>query len=152
MTLVIDDVSIEIDMDTSQTLDQLESFIKTPAFKADSKAYGVKTEYSAGDNLEFHYNSDQTPPSLKHLSLKQFHPKKKLLFYITKVTGNMGLPKPQLNLPVNESLIERSADIGSNTRLLNFVIHKGASERPVQRTLTADVSVGELKIGLGLTT
>ena len=89
ITLMIDEIGMELEMDSNLTLYQLEEFMKEADFRAASEGYGIHTIFKAGDNLSFRYNSPEAQPSLKHLSLKQFHPKKKLVFYITKENLNV---------------------------------------------------------------
>lgn len=130
--------------------------MKTPDFLAASQAYDIPTVFVAKDDIQFHYNAPEAVPSLKHLSLKQFHPKKKLLFYISKqVVGapqqQQPLPPPQQQAALKESIIERSSHLTNAPRLISFVVHTGGSEKVVQRTFPPDTLVADLKKTLELT-
>ena len=100
--------------------------------------------------LSFHYNSPEAQASLKHLALKQFHPKKRLIFYINKVNGPQPVSAPKLE-PPPKSIIERSGPLETTEKLLGFVIHKGANERFEQRTFKQDTTVKQMKDALALT-
>jgi hypothetical protein len=67
--------------------------MKEQAFKEAMVSMGMTTVINKDDNLEFHYNNPESQPSLKSFTLKQFHPKKKLLFFIKINKANQ--PKPQ---------------------------------------------------------
>mgnify|MGYP000858788179 CR=1 FL=1 len=100
--LKIDDKTVELEMDINKTLSEIEEFIKGPDFKAEASSYGIKTIFNARDDLQFHFGNPEAKPSLKHLSLKQFHPKKKLDFYIVKKavnSNNVEVVPPEVGPP-----------------------------------------------------